>query len=150
MLAAEEHDLGLAGPITAQGDATGTMWTARFGLGFEDVRVREFLLVDEESNIVRGDRMANPSNRFHPWIYRARPDIHRVVHTQPPWCSPLSMIGVPLHAAHMDTALLYDDRAWLETWPGPRIGDEERTLISRLWARRTRFSWHTMVNRRQR
>ena len=130
MLAAEEHASGLAGQITARGEAPGTMWTARFGLGFEEVRARDFLLVDEDLNVVRGEGMANPSNRFHLWIYRARPDVHCVVHTHPPHCSALSMIGVPLHAAHMDTALFYDDCAWLERWPGPPIGDEEGELIS--------------------
>ena len=101
------------------------MWTARFGLGFEEVRARDFLLVDEELNVLQGVGMANPSNRFHLWIYRARSDVHCIVHTHPPWCSALSMLGVPLRAAHMDTALLYDDCAWLDTWPGPPIGDEE-------------------------
>ena len=130
MLAAEEHASGLAGQITARGEVPGTMWTARFGLGFEEVRARDFLLVDEDLNVIRGDGMANPSNRFHLWIYRARPDVRCVVHTHPPHCSALSMIGVPLHAAHMDTALFHDDCAWLETWPGPPIGDEEGELIS--------------------
>jgi L-fuculose-phosphate aldolase len=130
MLAAEEHGSGLAGQITARGKAPGTMWTARFGLGFEEIRARDFLLVDEELNVVRGDGMVNPANRFHLWIYRARPDVHCVVHTHPPFCSALSMIGVPVRAAHMDTALFYDDCAWLETWPGPPIGDEEGELIS--------------------
>ena len=130
MLAAEEHASGLAGQITARGEAPGTMWTARFGLGFEEVRARDFLLVDEDLNVIRGDGMANPSNRFHLWIYRARPDVHCVVHTHPPHCSALSMIGVPLHAAHMDTALFHEDCAWLERWPGPPIGDQEGELIS--------------------
>ena len=130
ILAAEEHSSGLAGQITARGEAPGTMWTARFGLGFEEVRAGDFLLVDEEVNVLRGEGMANPSNRFHLWIYRARPDVHCVVHTHPPWCSALSMIGVPLQAAHMDTAIFHDDCAWLETWPGPPIGDEEGELIS--------------------
>jgi len=130
MLAAEEHASGLAGQITARGEAPGTMWTARFGLGFEEVRARDFLLVDEELNVLQGVGMANPSNRFHLWIYRARSDVHCIVHTHPPWCSALSMLGVPLRAAHMDTALLYDDCAWLDTWPGPPIGDEEGELIS--------------------
>ena len=98
MLAAEEHASGLAGQITARGEAPGTMWTARFGLGFEEVRARDFLLVDEDLNVVRGDGMANPSNRFHLWIYRARPDVHCIVHTHPPYCSALSMLGVPLRA----------------------------------------------------
>ena len=119
MLAAEEHASALAGQITARGDAPGTMWTARFGLGFEEVRARDFLLVDEDLAVVRGDGMANPSNRFHLWIYRARPDGHCIVHTHPPYCSALSMLGVPLRAAHMDTAMFHEDCAWLETWPGP-------------------------------
>ena len=130
MLAAEEHSSGLAGQITARGEEPGTMWTARFGLGFEEVRASDFLLVDVDLNVVRGDGMANPSNRFHLWIYRARPDVRCVVHTHPPWCSALSMLGVPLCVAHMDTALFYDDCAWLKTWPGPPIGDEEGALIS--------------------
>ena len=130
LLAAEGHGSGLAGQITARGEAPGTMWTARFGLGFEEVRARDFLLVDEELNPVRGGGMANPSNRFHLWIYRARPDVRCVVHTHPPHCSALSMLGVPLRAAHMDTAMFHEDCAWLETWPGPPIGDEEGELIS--------------------
>ena len=130
MLAAEEHASGLAGQITARGEGPGTMWTARFGLGFEEVRARDFLLVDADLKVVRGDGMANPSNRFHLWIYRARPDVHCIVHTHPPYCSALSMLGVPLRAAHMDTAMFHEDCAWLETWPGPPIGDEEGELIS--------------------
>jgi len=130
MLATEEHGSGLAGQITARGQAPGTMWTARFGLGLEEICARDFLLVDEELNVARGSGMVNPSNRFHLWIYRARSDVVCIVHTHPPFCSALSMIGVPLQAAHMDTAILYDDCAWLETWPGPPIGDEEGELIS--------------------
>ena len=38
MLAARDHSSGLAGQITARGEAPGTMWTARFGLGLEEVR----------------------------------------------------------------------------------------------------------------
>ena len=130
MLAARDHSTGLAGQITARGEAPGTMWTARFGLGLEEVCARDFLLVDEDLRVLRGEGMANPSNRFHLWIYRARPDVRCVVHTHPPYCSALSMVGVPLHAAHMDTAMFHDDCAWLETWPGPPIGDEEGELIS--------------------
>ena len=40
------------------------------------------------------------------------------------------MLGVPLIASHMDTAMFYEDCAWLPEWPGPPIGDEEGDLIS--------------------
>ena len=130
MLAREGHGAALAGQITHRGDQDGTMWTARFGLGLEEIRACDFLLVDQDLNVIEGDGMANPSNRFHLWIYRARPDVNCVVHTHPPYVSALSMIGEPLKAAHMDTAMFYEDCAFLDYWPGPPIGDEEGDLIS--------------------
>jgi L-fuculose-phosphate aldolase len=74
--------------------------------------------------------MVNPANRFHLWIYRARPDIMAIVHTHAPYASALSMIGQPLVAAHMDTMALYDDCAHLATWPGVPVGDEEGEIIA--------------------
>ena len=130
MLAAEDHGSALAGQITARGEAPGTMWTARFGLGLDEIRASDFILVDDDLGVLEGDGMPNPSNRFHLWIYRARADVRCVVHTHPPYVSALSMIGVPLIASHMDTARFYDDCAWLAEWPGPPIGDEEGDLIT--------------------
>ena len=130
MLAAEDHGSALAGQITARGEAPDTMWTAKFGLGLDEINASDFILVDDDLNVLEGDGMANPSNRFHLWIYRARADVACVVHTHPPYVSALSMIGVPLIASHMDTAMFYEDCAWLPEWPGPPIGDEEGELIS--------------------
>lgn len=130
MLAAEGHGSALAGQITARGDAPGTMWTAKFGLGLDEIHARDFILVDDDLTVLEGDGMPNPSNRFHLWIYRARADVACVVHTHPPYVSALSMIGVPLIASHMDTAMFFEDCAWLPEWPGPPIGDEEGELIS--------------------
>jgi L-fuculose-phosphate aldolase len=130
MLAREEHGSALAGQITARGDRPGTMWTARFGLGLDEIRASDFLLVDDDLNVLDGEAMPNPSNRFHLWVYRARPDVNSIMHTHPPHVSALSMIGVPLKAAHMDTSMFYDDCAYLDHWPGPPIGDEEGEIIS--------------------
>jgi L-fuculose-phosphate aldolase len=130
MLAREDHDSGLAGQITARGGKKGTMWTARFGMGLDEIRACDFLLVDGDLKVLEGDGMPNPSNRFHLWIYRARADVNCVVHTHPPYCSALSITGQPLVAAHMDTAMFYEDCAWLAKWPGPPIGDEEGEMIA--------------------
>ena len=131
MLAREEHGSALAGQITARGDKPGTMWTARFGLGLEEISASDYLLVDDDLNVLEGGGMPNPSNRFHLWIYRKRPDVQSIMHTHPPHVSALSMIGVPLKAAHMDTSMFYEDCAYLDHWPGPPIGDEEGEIISR-------------------
>ncbi|MEE2699062.1 MAG: aldolase [Pseudomonadota bacterium] len=130
MLAAEEHESALAGQITARGELQNTMWTAKFGLGLDEIKASDFILVDDDLNVISGSGMPNPSNRFHLWIYRSRPDVSCIVHTHPPHVSALSLLGVPLIASHMDTAMFYDDCAWLSEWPGPPIGDEEGELIS--------------------
>jgi L-fuculose-phosphate aldolase len=102
----------------------------RFGLGFDEIRADNLLLVDDDLNVLKGDGMPNPSNRFHLWIYRARPQVKAIVHTHAPHVSALSMIGVPLVVSHMDTTLFHEDCAWLREWPGTPIGDEEGRIIS--------------------
>ena len=130
ILANQGHGSGLAGQVTARGEKPGTMWTGRFGLGLEEFRASNFLLVDEDLNVLEGEGMANPANRFHLWIYRVRADVNSIVHTHLLNVSALSMLGVPLKPSHMDTAMFYNDCAFLEHWPGPPIGDEEGELIS--------------------
>lgn len=130
MLAADGHDSGLAGQLSARAEQPGTYYMLRFGLGLDEATPDNLLLVDDDLNVLGGDGMPNPSNRFHLWIYRAKKLVNAIIHTHPPYVSALSMIGVPLAAAHMDTSLFYDDCAWLPHWPGTPIGDEEGRIIS--------------------
>lgn len=130
ILAAEEHGSALAGQLTTRGDKPGTYWTMRFGLGLDEIAADNLLLVDDDLNVLAGDGMPNPSNRFHLWIYRQRPEVAAIIHTHPPHASALSMIGEPLAVAHMDTAVFWNDCAYLPVWPGVPIGDEEGRIIS--------------------
>jgi L-fuculose-phosphate aldolase len=130
ILAAEEHGSALAGQLTTRGDKPGTYWTMRFGLGLDEIGAGNLLLVDDDLRVLEGDGMPNPSNRFHLWIYRQRPEVGSIIHTHPPHVSALSMIGEPLAVAHMDTAVFYEDCAYLPEWPGVPIGDEEGRIIS--------------------
>ena len=130
ILASEGHDSGLAGQAPARGPTPGTYYMLRFGLGFDEITAENLLLEDDDLNVLEGDGMPNPSNRFHLWIYRARPHVKAIMHTHAPHVSALSMIGVPLAVSHMDTTLFYEDCAWLREWPGTPIGDEEGRIIS--------------------
>ena len=130
ILAMEGHDSGLAGQLTARGPRPNTYYMLRFGLGLDEIAAGNLLLVDDDLNVLEGEGMPNPSNRFHLWIYRARPVIGSIMHTHPPHVSALSMIGVPLAVSHMDTTLFFEDCAWLREWPGTPIGDEEGRIIS--------------------
>ena len=130
ILATEEHGSALAGQLTTRGDRPGTYWTMRFGLGLDEISADNLLLVDDDLRVLEGEGMPNPSNRFHLWIYRQRPEVGSIIHTHPPYTSALSMIGEPLAVAHMDTAVFWDDCAFLPEWPGVPIGDDEGRIIS--------------------
>jgi L-fuculose-phosphate aldolase len=130
ILAQEGHESALAGQITARADVPGTYWMLSFGLGFEEARKSNIIRVDGDLNVLEGDGMPNPSNRFHLWIYARRPEINAIIHTHPPHVSALSMIGEPLVPSHMDTMMFYEDCAYLPEWPGVPIGDEEGRIIS--------------------
>ncbi|KAA1430512.1 aldolase [Mycolicibacter arupensis] len=124
------HDSGLAGQITARAEAPGTYYTQRLGLGFDEITDANLLVVDEDLTVIEGEGMANPANRFHSWIYRARPDVRCIVHTHPFHVAALSMLETPLVVSHMDTTPLYGDCAFLPIWPGVPVGNEEGEIIS--------------------
>lgn len=130
ILADNGHGSGLAGQFTARGEAPGTMWTLPYGMGFEEVKASDYLLVDDDLNVLEGSGTPNMANRFHLHVYRGRNDAQSLVHTHPPYSSALSMIGEPLHVSHMDTAMFYDDVAHLQSWPGVPFGDEEGEIIT--------------------
>ena len=131
ILADEGHESALAGQITARGDKPGTYWMLSFGLGFDEAQASNMVLVDDDLNLLEGDGMVNPSNRFHLWIYRHRLDVNAIIHTHPPYCSALSIVGEELAIAHMDTSMFYEDVAFLAEWPGVPIGDEEGEIITK-------------------
>jgi len=74
--------------------------------------------------------MPNPAVRFHLWIYQRRPDLKCIIHTHPPHACALGLIGEPLSVAHMDAAVFYDDCAFLRTWPGLPVANEEGQIIA--------------------
>ncbi|AJK46917.1 aldolase [Burkholderia plantarii] len=124
------HDSGLAGQITARAEDPDTYYTQPFGHGFDEITETNLLVVDQDLKTVDGRGMPNPANRFHTWVYRARPDVNCIIHTHPLHVSALSMLEVPLAVSHMDTCPLYDDCAFLEKWPGVPVGNEEGEIIS--------------------
>jgi L-fuculose-phosphate aldolase len=123
------HDSGLAGQITAR-QAPGTYLTQRLGLGFDEITPANLLVVDEHLKVVEGEGMPNPANRFHSWVYRARPDVNCIVHSHAFHTASLSMLETPLEVSHMDNCILYDDVAFVPKWPGVPVGNDEGELIS--------------------
>ncbi len=135
ILADEGHESGLAGQLTARGADPGSFWTLPLGLAFDEAEEASWLLIDDAMNVRAGEgsfgiREPNPATRFHLWVYRARPDVAAIVHTHPPAASALAAAAQPLVVAHMDATPLFDDIAFLPTWPGLPTADREGELIA--------------------
>ena len=127
-LAADGHALTLAGQVTVRHDAD-TYWTSSIRGGFANAVQSSVVRFNDTMETVEGDGIPNPGVQFHLWIYRKRPEIRSIVHTHSPYASALSMTGQPLEAAHMDSAMFYDDCAYLAEWPGVPIADDEGRII---------------------
>lgn len=125
------HDSGLAGQITCRGEEHGTYYTQQLGLGFDEISEGNLIKVNEDLQVLEGKGIPNPANRFHTWIYRERPDVNCIIHTHPTHVAALSMLEKPLVISHMDTCPLYGDCAFLPSWPGVPVGNEEGEIISK-------------------
>src|SRR3984893_15008776 len=119
ILAAEGHESALAGQITARGDRPGTYWMLSFGLGFDEACASNLVLVGDDLQLLEGDGMVNPSNRFQLWIYRPRPAVPATRHTAADYGAALSVTGQPPTAAHMAPAMVYEEGPYLAEWRGP-------------------------------
>ena len=128
ILAAEGHESGLAGQVTARANEPGTWWTLEFGCGFDEASAGRMVRVDEDLQPVSGGR-PNPGVRFHVWIYRKRPDVQAIIHTHAPYASALAATGQALKTIHMDSAMLHGT-AHLPDWPGVPLADDEGRIIS--------------------
>jgi len=128
ILAAEGHESGLAGQVTARANEPGTWWTLEFGYGFDEASAGRMVRVDEDLKPLSGGR-PNPGVRFHVWIYRKRPDVQAIIHTHAPYASALAATGQALKTIHMDSAMLHGT-AHLPDWPGVPLADDEGRIIS--------------------
>ena len=129
ILADEGHGAGLAGQVTCRADSS-HIWTQPYGLGLEEIKASDYLLVTERLEVVKGNKFPNPANNFHIHVYARRPDINCIIHTHPPYTAALSMIGEELAVAHMDVMCFYDVVNFLSEWPGVPFGEEEGEIIA--------------------
>ncbi|MBM3817585.1 MAG: class II aldolase/adducin family protein [Acidimicrobiia bacterium] len=68
----------------------------------------DIVTVNLKGDLVDGDARPPLEFHIHAEIYRARPDVHSVMHTHPQWSTFLTMTGVPYKAVYAQGVLLGD------------------------------------------
>jgi len=133
ILHAQGQTNSLAGQISCREpdteDGQFRMTAQRYGIGFDEVKSSELLLVNKDVETVEGEGFPNYAIRFHSHVYMARPDVKCIVHTHPPYLNALGLVGGGLIADHMDQIALYEDTNYVDSWPGVPFGDDEGAFM---------------------
>ncbi len=81
-----EHGLvtGISGNISARIPSTDMFLIKPSGACMGNLKPEELVLVDLQGNKVKGEKNVSMETPIHAAIYRARKDVHAVVHTHPP------------------------------------------------------------------
>lgn len=66
------------------------------GLGLEEIREEQLVLVDLDGKVLAGDRPRHSEYPIHAEVMRARPDVCAVVHTHPKFSIAFAARGTPL------------------------------------------------------
>ena len=70
--------------------------------------VGDIVTVDLDGNLVEGTARPPLEFHIHSEVYRARPDVHAVMHTHPQWSTFLTMVGEKYKAVYAQGVLLGD------------------------------------------
>jgi L-fuculose-phosphate aldolase len=96
ILAMEDQGDAVWGHATQRVPGTGTFWMKPAGLGLEEVRPEDMLLIDLDGKVLRGKLPRHSEVFIHSEIMRARREVGAVVHTHPVPSAVFASLGVPL------------------------------------------------------
>ena len=71
---------------------------------------RDIVTVDLNGALLEGAAKPPLEFHIHSEIYRARPDVHAVVHAHPRWSTLLTMVGAPFKTVYAQAALIGEVR----------------------------------------
>jgi L-ribulose-5-phosphate 4-epimerase len=94
---AEQGDL-IWGHVSARDPDGRGVWMKPSGLGFDEVRPEDVLLVSWDGEVLEGTGRRHVEYPIHTELMKARDDVASVIHTHSPAAVALGSLGVPLRA----------------------------------------------------
>ncbi|MEO8887822.1 MAG: class II aldolase/adducin family protein [Jatrophihabitantaceae bacterium] len=124
-------DEGVAGHVTVRDPADpNTFWVNPFGMHFSMIRSSDLVRVDEDGQVVEGDRAVNGAAvAIHCAVHAARPDVLAAAHAHGPYGKTLSSLEVSVEPLTQDACAFYDDIAVFEDYTGVVLDKQEGQRI---------------------
>ena len=95
--AVDQGDL-IWGHVSARDPEGRGVWMKAAGLGFEEVRPEDVVLVSWDGQVLAGSGRRHAEYPIHTEVMTARDDVRSVIHTHSPAAVALGSLGVPLRA----------------------------------------------------
>jgi L-fuculose-phosphate aldolase len=77
-------------------------------IGFDEITVQNILTIDLDGKVVAGNGRRHSEVFIHSEIYKARPDVHCVIHSHPSHAIALSVTGRPVRAFSQPSVMFYE------------------------------------------
>ncbi|WP_409328575.1 class II aldolase/adducin family protein [Trujillonella humicola] len=124
-------DEGVAGHITVRDPgAPDTFWVNPFGMHFSMIRSSDLVRVDEDGEVVEGDRAVNGAAiAIHTAVHAARPDVLAAAHAHGPYGKTLSCLDMTIEPLTQDSCAFYEDIGVHDSYSGVVLDPEEGRRI---------------------
>lgn len=72
------------------------------GIDYDKLKVQDLLIINMAGEIIEGEHQKSAETSLHTTIYKARPDVKVIIHTQSEYCTAFSMARKPIPATCTD------------------------------------------------
>ena len=126
------YEEGVAGHITARDpERPNHFWVNPFGEPFAHIRVSDLVLINDEGDVVEGDRAVNRAAfAIHSQVHAARPDVVAAAHSHSMYGKSWSTLGRLLDPLTQDACAFYNDHALFDDYTGVVLDVEEGKRIA--------------------
>jgi ribulose-5-phosphate 4-epimerase/fuculose-1-phosphate aldolase len=125
-------DEGIAGHITARDpEFPEYFWVNPFGMHFGLIRVSDLILVNQDGEVIEGDRLVNRAAfAIHSQVHAARPDVVAAAHAHSLYGKTWSTLGRLLDPITQDACAFYQDHSLFTDYTGVVLDPKEGQRIA--------------------
>ena len=107
ILAMHGHADMTLGHVSARGQNE-TLWIKRKDLGLDEITPKDVIGMSPDGEHIAGEGQLHLESALHTEVYRARADVHAVIHTHPPYTIALGATTTALEFLNHDGILFHD------------------------------------------
>ena len=91
---------GTGGNISIYNRKEGLIAISPSGIPYEEIKLKDIVIIDLEENIVEGDHKPSSEKELHRLLYQKREDINSIIHTHPIYSTTIACLNQEIPTVH--------------------------------------------------